>query len=195
VEDCRAKCPWSAQVSTRRTPGRGTRAIARAEQRPPRHYSYRLDHDYGFAPHVERGFCTICGCKMTTVERWATTGSWIVGIGGNGTGKPNALIYAMLVEDTPSYGEFKENHRARASYLSGHGILRDAPVLVSSHFYYFGDQAPLLPPTLSHIIHLTQGCKRLTEGDLALLIRTVLKRYRRGVHGACNNKIKQSPRC
>jgi hypothetical protein len=68
----------------------------------PNHYAYRLDHDTGFAPHIVNGICTLCGCKTTTIEQWAQPVSWIVGIGGNGTGKPNRLIYAMRVEATPS---------------------------------------------------------------------------------------------
>src|ERR1019366_5851888 len=134
--------------------------------RTPRHYSYRVDHDRGFAPHVARGLCTVCGCKMSTIEKWAEAGSWVVGIGGNGTGKPNAPIYAMKVEKTPSFAEFKKTHPLRASYLSSSGIPPDAPVLASTHFYYFGDQARALPAALSRIIHPTEGCKRLSDEDV-----------------------------
>ena len=72
----------------------------------PKHYVYRMDHDVGFAPRVHRRACTLCGCKTTTVEQWAEPGSWVVGIGGLGTGRPDALIYAMRVNSTPSYREF-----------------------------------------------------------------------------------------
>jgi len=37
----------------------------------PKHHSYRVDHDLGFAPHVDGALCTVGGCKTTTVERWA----------------------------------------------------------------------------------------------------------------------------
>ena len=154
-----------------------------------RHYSYRVDHDLGFAPRIEGRLCTVCGCKVTTIERWAKAGSWIVGIGGKGTGRTNALIYAMKVEQTPSYQDFRKTHPANASYLSGRGIPSDAPVLVSTHFYYFGDHAQLLPPELSHIIHTTQGCKRLSENDIASLNELVLSAYRCGAHGKPNNRI------
>src|SRR5687767_10916373 len=62
-----------------------------------KHYVYRMDHDTGFAPRVSKGTCTLCGCKTTTVEAWANPGSWIIGIGGKGTGRPDALIYALKV--------------------------------------------------------------------------------------------------
>jgi hypothetical protein len=154
----------------------------------PRHYSYRVDHDLGFAPHVEGRLCTVCGCKTTTIEQWTAAGSWIVGIGGKQTGRSDALIYAMKIEQTPSYYEFRKAHPARASYLSGRGIPRDARVLVSTHFYYFGDRAMPLPPELTYIIHATQGCKRLSDSDIVLLNRLVLSRYRCGALGKPNNR-------
>jgi hypothetical protein len=124
---------------------------------------------------------------MTTIEQWSRAGSWIIGIGGKNSGKRDSLIYAVKVERTPSYEEFKNAYPAKASYLSGHGIPDDAPVLVSTYFYYFGDHAPALPPELSHIIHTTQGCKRLSDNDIALLNELVLKDYSCGELGKPNN--------
>jgi putative DNA base modification enzyme with NMAD domain len=154
----------------------------------PRHYAYRVDHDRDFAPHVERGLCCLCGCKTTTIERWADVGSWVVGIGGNNTGKPNALIYAMRVEQTPSYSQFKKTHSAHAAYLSGQSISPAAPVLVSTHFYYFGDSAKELPAELSRIVHKGRGCKRLSDTDILQLNKLVLRHYRCGKHGRPNNR-------
>ena len=153
----------------------------------PPHYVYRVDHDVGFAPHVRRGVCTVCGCKSTTVERWARKGSWVVGLGGVGTGRKDSLIYAMQVDDTPPYAIFKEVNPKLASYLDGVGIAADAPVLVSRKFYYFGNRSPVIPRELHHIIHPTQGCKRVTDADIALLKRLVLDKYSVGKHGTPNN--------
>jgi hypothetical protein len=153
----------------------------------PKNYSYRVDHDRGFAPHIYRGMSTVCGCKDTTIERWARAGSWVVGTGGKGTGKLDKLIYAMKVEDAQPYGKFKKMHPAAAAYLSDHGILPDAPVLISTHFYYFGDNAKLLPPELSHLVHSTQGCKKISDSDITLLNKLVLRHYRCGAHGKPNN--------
>lgn len=111
----------------------------------------------------------------------------MVGIGGKGTLKTDALIYAMKVEETPSYSKFKKSHPTRASYLSGHGILPEAPVLVSRQFFYFGNQAPVLPPELSHIVHPTQGCKRLSDNDVALLNKFLLASLKPGKYGKPNN--------
>lgn len=153
----------------------------------PRHYVYRVDHDLGFAPHISRSACTVCGCKTTTVERWAEPGSWIVGIGGVGTARRDTLIYAMQVEQTPSYFAFRRSNPRLAAYLEGRGIDAEAPVLVSRTFYYFGNQSPAIPPELRHIVHSTQGCKRLSDEDIALLRRLVLDRYGLGAHGRPNN--------
>jgi hypothetical protein len=151
-----------------------------------RHYSYRIDHDLGFAPHIQRRICTLCGCKKTTIEKWAQAGSWVVGIGGNGTGKPNLLIYALKVQETLPYSEFKRRHPAQSAYLLRKRIRADAPVLVSHHFYYFGDQAIDVGAKLSHIVPHTQGCKRLEGPDIELL-KALLSPYTSGKHGKpCN---------
>ncbi|MEO8298741.1 MAG: hypothetical protein ABI574_13140 [Burkholderiales bacterium] len=160
----------------------------------PRHYSYRVDHDLGFAPHVWRNVATVCGCKVTTIERWADVGSWVVGTGGNGTGQPNKLIYAMKVTGTPTYEQFKTNHPANAAYLSPAPIPSKARVLVSrGEFYYFGVHALSLPSDLTNIVHPVQGCKRLTEQDIERLTRFLAK-LKRGKHGRPNNAQEQ-PTC
>ena len=153
-----------------------------------RHYSYRVDHDLGFAPHVRRGVCTVCGCKATTVERWVTEGSWVVGIGGHGTGRPDMLLYAMRVDATASYLEFGATNPTYAAYLSGRHIALDAPVLVSRHFYYFGDRARQLPRNLVHIVHGTQGCKRIADRDIESLQKYLREHFKPGRLGLPNNR-------
>lgn len=160
----------------------------------PRHYVYRVDHDLGFAPHISRGVCTVCGCKTTTIERWAGKGSWVVGIGGAGTGRRDTLIYAMKVEETPPYFFFKRANAIRAAYLNGVGVTADAPVLVSRTYYYFGNRSPAIPRDLRHIIYPTQGCKRLSDDDIDLLHRLILNEYGIGKHGTPNNANSENDR-
>ncbi len=74
-----------------------------------------MDYDTGFAPNTKYGICTLSGCMKTTVERGAVRGSWVVGIGGKDTGKPDKLIYAMEIEENLLYSEFKKGIRGRAS--------------------------------------------------------------------------------
>ncbi len=153
----------------------------------PRHYSYRMDHDVGFAPHIWRNIASVFGCKTTTIERWAVEGSWIVGIGGKGTGQPDKLLYAMKVTETPTCLEFRKSTPGAAAYLANRDD-DEARVLVSrNEFYYFGDHALAIPARLRHIIPLNQGCKRLSDQDIKLLKQMVLDEIQKGKHGKpCN---------
>lgn len=155
----------------------------------PKHYVYRMDHDTGFAPHVSGETCTLCGCKTTTVERWARPGSWIVGIGGNGTGRPNTLIYAMEVDATPTVAELRRETPELVAYLRGRSIGPNARVLVAKRFFYFGRNAiPLLSsPVLERLMIRAQGCRKLSDDDVAQLSVYLHERFRPGVHGVPNN--------
>lgn len=152
-----------------------------------KHYAYRLDHDTGFAPHVMRGMCTLCGCKMTTVEAWATPGSWVVGIGGKGTGKPDHLIYAMSVHSTFSVAELRRRSPHVALYLRRHRVAPSAKILLSRHFYYFGDRAIPLPSALQSLVIRRQGCMKITEENICHLVAFLARKYSPGIHGAPNN--------
>lgn len=154
----------------------------------PNHYVYRLDHDTGFAPHVWNRTCTLCGCKTTTIERWARQGSWVVGVGGVRTGQRDALIYAMEVETTPSVAELRHRRRRLAAYLLGRPVQPGATVLVSRRFYYFGDKAVPLPKDLQHILIQQQGCKKLTDAEVARLSAYLARRFSYGAHGKPNNR-------
>ena len=151
-----------------------------------KHYVYRMDHDTGFAPNTKHGLCTVCGCKRTTIEAWAKEGSWVVGIGGKVTGRPNKLIYAMEVEEALPYSEFSTRYTAKSKYLEkGHP---GPNVLISRKFYYFGNNAIDLPKELTHIIIDRQGCKRVSEEDIAKLKAFRLRAgYQDGEHGKPNN--------
>jgi hypothetical protein len=152
-----------------------------------KHYVYRMDHDTGFAPHVARSICTLCGCKTTTVEAWAEPGSWIIGIGGKGTGKPDALIYALKVKANPTVAEFKRQSPRRAAYLAGKSVSPVSKILVSHHFYYLGNNAVSLRSDLEHLIIRAQGCKKVSENDVERLDGYLAKRFGLGMHGRPNN--------
>jgi hypothetical protein len=143
-----------------------------------------MDHDTGFAPNTDYGVCTLAGCKKTTVERWATEGSWVIGIGGNRTGKPNKLIYTMEVADRLACSEFKKKYPRKSEYLNRKPVPN---VLVSRRFYYFGAAAIDLPDELRHIIITGQGCKRVLDEDVAKLAAYLAAQYRFGRIGKPNN--------
>jgi hypothetical protein len=95
----------------------------------------------------------------------------------------------MQVTGTPTYREFRGRYPANATYLSPYPIQDEARVLVSrGRFYYFGERALSLPLELSNIIHSVQGCKRLTEEDVARLMRFI-GNLKTGKHGEPNNAL------
>ncbi len=151
----------------------------------PKHYVYRMDHDTGFAPNVNYGLCSLAGCKQNTVEKNAEKGSWIIGIGGNNTGKPNRIIYVMEVEEKLPINQFKKQYPKKSKYLTQDRKYTNA--LVSRKFYYFGNKAIDLPEQLQHIIWKRRGCKCMSDEDINKLKRYVSERYSYGKLGNCCN--------
>ncbi len=157
----------------------------------PEHYIYRIDHDEGFAPNPDHGSCTLCGCKVNTIEAWAQPGSWVIGVGGNGTGKPNKLIYAMKVEHVLSRAEFKAKYRKKGKYLNKTKKAA-ANVLFSRKFYYFGDNAIDLPKKLRHILIRGRGCKCVPAEAIVKLSPYLSSRYSYGKKGRPNNPLNET---
>jgi hypothetical protein len=61
---------------------------------------------------------------------------------------------------------------------------RGKNVLISEHFYYFGDNAPTIPSELLKICHTTQGQKIVTPEELAInCVRWISSNFRRGIQG------------
>lgn len=130
-----------------------------------------MDHDTGFAPNVGYALCTLSGCKKNTIEKWAKKGSWVIGIGGNNTGKANKLIYIMKVDENLTYKEFRKRYPVKSKYLNTKTA--GPNVLVSKEFYYFGKRAIDLPPDLKHIIFDRHGCKRVSDKDVCKLVKHI----------------------
>ena len=160
----------------------------------PKHYIYRIDHDRGFAPNPSLGSCTLCGCKVSSIEAWAQPGSWVIGVGGNGTRKPNTLIYAMEVDQVLSRSEFKAKHPKKNEYLKKTKKTA-ARVLFSRKFYYFGDNATDLPRDLRHILIRGRGCKLVPNLAVVKLSHYLSRRYTYGKKGEPNNPPKETRRC
>lgn len=163
--------------------------------REPRNYVYRMDHDTGFAPHIKYGICSLCGCKTTTIEQWVRAGSWVIGIGGNTTGKPDHLIYMMKVTETIPLMKFRSRFKRKSEYL--HNMSNEyAPVLISRKFWYFGDNA-LRPKSIPALIRIgTQGCRRVSDSDISQLEKSVIRLgFNPGIYGFPNNATKITCSC
>lgn len=156
-----------------------------------KHYVYRMDWDTGFAPNTSHDICTLSGCKKGSIERWATEGSWVVGIGGNNTGKPDKLIYAMEVERNVPYSVFEKDFPRKSKYLSRETA--GSNVLISRTFYYLGDNALTLPSELSHLVIDRQGCKCVEDEDRKKLNEYLDDAVGSGVHGKPNNPSDDDP--
>jgi len=167
--------------------------------RAVKNYAYRLHHDTGFAPHVAGEVCTLCGCKTTSIEVYAQPGSWIVGIGGNGTYKPDRLIYAMEVESNSAVAELRDRFPGVTDYLKGRKakgrkISARTPILMSRRFYYFGDAAIRIPSGLQEtLIIRTQGCKCIASKDIHRLVAHLERKYPIGEIGKPNNPALNVP--
>jgi hypothetical protein len=128
-------------------------------------YSYVVDHDNGFAPNPYYGVCTLAHCKYSkgdkrNVVELANVGDWVVGTGGNslksaGNGK---LVYAMQVTDKITLKQYYKDPRFEGKkprggsyrHLKGDNLAKYKHmtkrfVLISKHYFYFGDKAPQIP--------------------------------------------------
>lgn len=56
-------------------------------------------------------------------------------------------------------------------------------VLISEHFYYFGDQAPKIPNELSEICHTTQGQKKITDQLAIDAVNWIEQNFKLGING------------
>jgi len=149
-----------------------------------------MDHDTGFAPRIVNDrFCFLSGCKTTTAEVWAREGSWIIGIGGNDTHKPNKLIYAMKVDRNVSIKDFRKEFPREKKHLFNN---KATNALVSTEFYYLGDKAIPLPKELEHLMIHTQGCKsKAFKPDDIEILKFYLNEegFKPGKSGNPNNQL------
>src|ERR1700741_1483375 len=134
-------------------------------------FSYVVEHDTGEAPNPYFGFCTLCLCKFResptkprNVVELAQEGDWILGTGGANSKKSGGngtLVYAMKVDRKITLGEYYSNpayackkpaQNGSFSRQRGDNKRPRSPferqrrfVLISRHFYYFGDKAKAIP--------------------------------------------------
>jgi hypothetical protein len=82
------------------------------KQRPPLIYSYVIPNDYGAAPNISHGVCTLAICKPK-IRRVARPGDWVVATGSTKSGHEGKLIYAMEVTEVMPMKNYEENCRSK----------------------------------------------------------------------------------
>jgi len=178
-------------------------------------FSYILAHDSGFAPNPYHGFCTLACCKPV-IRRVAQVGDWVMGTASKPDSLK--LIYIMKVARALPFDTYFNDPQYRHKKNSpknplgdniykpvGSGKFKRMPnplhgprqelrdlktnrVLISDHFYYFGDRAPELAPDFGPLIHSTQGHKRIKPGHIHYegflsLLEWLQDNFRPGIHG------------
>ncbi len=62
--------------------------------------------------------------------------------------------------------------------------IKGSNAIISEHFYYFGNSAPIIPKELSSVCHSTQGSKKI-DGQLSVdFIKWITSNFHRGRHGS-----------
>ena len=133
---------------------------------------YVMKADTGKAPKIEGGSCSLSGCMRRTIEKNAKEGDWIIGIGGktlcDKTGEKGKfykkIVYAMKVEKNP---------RSNPS---------------STRFYFFGDNAKVLPKNLSSLTPVNSygnmpRLKYHTGGATYKRFEEFIASFKEGKHG------------
>jgi hypothetical protein len=135
-------------------------------------YSYVVEHDTGYAPNPYFDFCTLCRCKYRksaaghkNIIELAEVGDWVISTGGASkrSARPGKLVYAMLVTEKLTREEYFSDSRfaqkkpvntSTSTYELNRGDnerpnkvfeKREQFVLVSRHFFYFGNNAIDIP--------------------------------------------------
>jgi hypothetical protein len=93
-------------------------------------FSYKIEHDYGFAPNPFGKYCTLANCKSDIRRnKNLSIGDWVIGTGSVKLKLLKHLIYAMQVEEKLTFDEYWMD--ARFQYKK--------PVLNGSLVQMYGD--------------------------------------------------------
>lgn len=176
----------------------------------PRIFRYVVRYDSGVAPRPFDGYCSLAICKPK-IRANAVVGDWIIGFR---TRSPGDVIYAMQVEEVLSFADYWAdkrfwNRRPGATstpdniYRAGRdGVLVQVPnhvhdaksvatdlggknVLLSRRYWYFGNNSPMIPTDLVHLVHTGIGHavnKGRRRDDLDHLVKW-LRAWPLGLHG------------
>lgn len=156
-----------------------------------------IDHDLGVAPNPYGGYCTLAHCMFKTERRniieMARIGDWIAGTGGLSplTAGHGKLIYAMRVGEKMTLRDYASDRRfqRRADNDPRYAHVTNRFVLISRHYYYFGQRAidiSLIPTT--HLNHRFEKRgpryrRDFSEAFIADFAHWLQSHYAIGMHG------------
>ncbi|MFM9889525.1 MAG: hypothetical protein ACKVOE_02610 [Rickettsiales bacterium] len=145
--------------------------------RVPRIYSYVVASDTGLAPNVTGGICTLAVCKPK-IREYAQPGDWVLGMSIPKHGRTRVIYAMQVSEKIafsdffhdarfqskkPTHdkrgdnffhlkdGEYHLAFQSAAHAGKLEALAKDInppTVLVGEKFWYFGEQAPVLPESL-----------------------------------------------
>ena len=68
-------------------------------------WTYRLGHDWGFAPNPFFGVCTLACCK-SNIRQYAKEDDYVFGVGGADSKRPNRAIFWMKIDRIMSMDDY-----------------------------------------------------------------------------------------
>ena len=103
-----------------------------------KHFTYKIDHDFGLAPNPFWGYCTLAICKSSIRRnRNLNIGSWVFGTGSVKLKNLHKFIYAMRVDETLTFNEYWNDPR----------FSHKKPILSGSLPQLYGDNVYHQDPT------------------------------------------------
>jgi hypothetical protein len=178
---------------------------------PENIFRYVVRYDMGTAPRPFGGVCSLAVCKPK-IRASAKVGDWIIGFRSQ---QPDHVVYVMRVDEVLPLAEYWNDERFRnrrpgASEVpdnfyrsDGRGGLAQVAnkvhsaadaatdisgrnVLLSEHFWYFGNESVRILTELAHLAYGNRGhvVHKARRADDVAMLRHWLAAWKPGVHGS-----------
>ncbi len=176
-------------------------------------WSYVVAHDTGFAPNPDGRHCTLACCKPV-IRKCAAPGDWIVGTHSVKIGR-GLVCYAMRVDRVillNAYWQLKEfqNRKDNIYYLTNKGYrqkqnkyhdrtqmdrdLKSRRVLISKHFWYFGNKDIALPKSLNEVIAKRGHKSQFSDKAISSFLSWLKKQGKSGRRGKPRSPVEKCER-
>jgi hypothetical protein len=113
-----------------------------------KHFSYKIEHDFGLAPNPFGGYCTLAVCKPDIRRnKDLAKGSWIIGSGSKKIKLLNKLIFAMQVEEKLTFDAYWKDIRFQYKKPIINGSLVQ---MYGDNFYHRNEQGIWIQENSAH---------------------------------------------